>query len=221
MIEPHGPGSIWAWGHNDDGEIGDGTTSDKHTPTQESTGATNWSAVDTDFYHTVALKSDGTLWSWGYSQEGSLGNGTPGGEFSYTPLQEKTRATNWSAIAAGAFHTVALKSDGTIWAWGRPLWGALGVACPWDAYRQNMCTATDNTTPTQIGSATNWAAISAGNSYTIALKSDGTLWAWGHNDDGELGDGTTSDKYTPTQESTGATNWSAIAAGSSHAVALK
>jgi alpha-tubulin suppressor-like RCC1 family protein len=219
-------GTLWAWGNNEFGQLGDGTTAaarllgleplKRTIPVQESTGATDWSAIASggfqtgdEAYHTVALKSDGTLWGWGYNGNGQLGDGTTWNKD--IPTQESTEATSWSAIAAGGWHTVALRSDGTLWAWGKNNYGQLGDG-----------TVAEKHTPTQESTgATNWSAISAGFGRTVALKSDGTLWAWGKNDFGQLGDGTVAEKHTPTQESTGATNWSAISAGLSYTVALK
>jgi len=219
-------GTLWAWGNNEFGQLGDGTTAaarllgfdppNRTIPVQESTGATDWSAIASggfdsggEAYHTVALKSDGTLWAWGYNGNGQIGDGTTWNKD--IPTQESTEATSWSAIAAGGWHTVALRSDGTLWAWGKNSYGQLGDG-----------TVAEKHTPTQESTgATNWSAISAGFGRTVALKSDGTLWAWGKNNFGQLGDGTTAETHTPTQESTGATNWSAIAAGGYHTVAIK
>ncbi len=86
---------------------------------------------------------------------------------------------DWSVIAAGRHHTASLRSDGTLWAWGRNDYGQLGDG-----------TAVDKYSPTQVGSATNWSTIAAGWSHTVGLKSDGTLWTWGRNPYGQLGDGT-------------------------------
>ena len=203
-------GSLWAWGSNLYGQLGDGTNEYKYTPTQEATGATNWFTISAGDQHTVALKSDGTLWARGHNGYGQLGDGT----FithKNTPTQESTGATDWSAVAAGLKHTVALKSDGTLWSWGWNGQGQLGDG-----------TTVDKTNPTQESTgATDWSAITAGFYHAVALKSDGTLWAWGSNGQGRLGDGSNVDKTTPTQESTGSTNWSAIAAGTAHTVALK
>ena len=172
-------GTLWSWGDNISGQLGDGTTIIKTTPKQIGT-ATNWSAISAGGDHTLALKSDGTLWAWGFNYATF-----------FTPTQIGT-ATNWSAISAGGGFAIGLKSDGTLWAWGDNSSGQLGDG-----------TTTNKTTPTQIGTATNWTAISAGSNHTIALKSDGTLWAWGlnsgFNSSGQLGDGTTTDKITPVQ----------------------
>ena len=119
-----------------------------------------------------------------------------------SPAQVGT-ATNWASVAAGTGHTVAVKTDGTLWAWGDNLSGQLGDG-----------TTTDHSSPVQIGTATNWASVAAGVGHTVAIKTDGTLWAWGGNLYGQLGDGTTTDRSSPVQVGT-ATNWASVAAGDS------
>ena len=175
-------GTLWAWGDNTFGLLGNGTNTDTNTPVQIGTD-TNWMAISGGFGHTIALKSDGTLWAWGRNDEGQLGDGSSTDR--NTPVQIGT-ATNWTAISAGSQHTIALKSDGSLWAWGYNDDGQLGDG-----------SSTDRNTPVQIGADTNWTAISAGGYHTIALKSDGTLWAWGYNNEGQLGNGTNTDTNTP------------------------
>ncbi len=107
-------------------------------------------------------------------------------------------ATNWQAVAAGIEHTVALRRDGTLWAWGYNHYGQLGDG-----------TTTNQSQPGSGGQlTTNWQTVAAGGYHTVALKRDGTLWAWGYNDYGQLGDGTTADKPSP------------IAGGHSHQLAV-
>jgi len=198
-------GSLWAWGWNYCGQLGDGTTTDRSSPVQVGSD-TAWSAVATGYVHTVALKSDGTLWTWGRNYYGQLGDGTTTDRSS--PAQVGSD-TDWSAVAAGCGHTVALKSNGTIWAWGENNHGQLGDG-----------TMTDRSSPVQVGSDTDWSAVVTKGFHTLALKSDGTLWAWGSNTYGVLGDGTVSTRTSPVQVGSD-TNWSVVAASYTHTVALK
>jgi alpha-tubulin suppressor-like RCC1 family protein len=211
------PSTLWGWGENGAGQLGDGTYTSKNTPTQEVTGATNWSAIAAGTAYTVALKSDNTLWASGGNYYGVLGDGT---NISRNTLTQIGSATNWSAIVAGDHHAVALKSDGTLWTWGYNYYGQLATGTQsGNPTQTNYSAAADKNTPTQeTTGATNWTAIAAGEYHTVALKSDGTLWAWGNNNNGRLGDGTGTLRTTPTQEVTGATNWSAIVAGDHHTV---
>jgi len=202
-------GTLWAWGANIYGQVGDGTTTDKSVPTQEDTNAADWSRVNAGAFHTTAIKSDGTLWAWGYNIFGQLGDGTMTDKS--VPTQEGTYAADWSSVSAGTFHTTAIKSDGTLWAWGWNWYGQLGDG-----------TWTDKSVPTQEDTnAADWSIVSAGGYHTTANKSDGTLWAWGDNGYGQLGDGTTTDRSVPTQEDTNAADWSRVNAGYYHSTAIK
>ena len=200
-------GTLWAWGYNIYGQVGDGTTgTNRITPVQIG-NAGNWDKVACGDSHTAALKSDGTLWAWGYNADGQLGDGTTTSRT--TPVQIGT-ATNWAVVACGAAYTVAVKNDGTLWAWGTNFYGQLGDG-----------TVTSRTTPVQIGTATNWSAVVCGADHTVAVKNDGTLWAWGTNGHGQLGDGTTDQWRTfPVQIGTDA-NWAAAGCGIFHTMAVK
>ena len=135
----------------------------------------------------MALKKDGTLWAWGNNDFGELGLGDTIEQ--HAPTQVGT-ANDWAAAYCLGHHSVALKKDGTLWAWGENSYGQLGVG-----------DTTDRSSPTQVGSARDWAAIAPGGSdsyHTLALKKDGTLWAWGFNRFGQLGLGDTTDRLTPT-----------------------
>jgi alpha-tubulin suppressor-like RCC1 family protein len=184
----------------------------------------NWVSVSAGSAHTVALKSDGTLWAWGYNGFGQLGDG------SITPhlfpeqicmvegACSSTTDNNWVSVSAGSAHTVALKSDGTLWAWGWNFYGQLGDGSTVEKHSpEQICMIEGACSPTTDN---NWRSVSAGWYHTTALKSDGTLWAWGYNLDGELGDSTTTDQNSPEQIGTD-TNWSSLSAGWYHTTALK
>lgn len=204
-------GSLWGWGNNYYGQLGDGTEEiDRNVSTQEVTGATDWIAVSAGNTHTVALKSDGTLWAWGANGWGQLCDGTK--TYKMVPTKEVTGATDWVSVNAGDYLTTALKADGTIWSCGYGSYGQIG----------DGTTTVSVTVPTQEDTnATDWSSVSAGYYHVHAIKSDGTLWSWGKNDRGQLADGTEDHKSVPTPESTGDIDWVSVSAGSSNAHATK
>jgi alpha-tubulin suppressor-like RCC1 family protein len=179
-------GTLWAWGFNGNGELGDGTLVNKTVPTKIGTD-TDWSLICSGDNHTIALKTNGTLWAWGYNGFAALGDDTFVNK--NVPTQIGTD-TNWKSISAGFRHSIALKTDGTIWTWGTTTYGQIGLG-----QINNFGT----TVPTQVGTDNTWQEISAGSEHNISLKTDGTLWAWGYNREGELGNGLTLNKSRPTQ----------------------
>lgn len=199
-------GSLWAWGDNHAGQLGLGHEVATNVPTRVGAG-TNWAVVSATVSHCLALQADGSLWAWGDNYSGELGLGN--GEATNLPVRVGMD-TDWVAIAAGDDHSLALRSDGSLWAWGRNSSAELGL------------TGIDGTNvPARVGTGTNWSAISTGGGEnSLALQSDGSLWAWGGNEHGQCGLGFTSYAVeTPTRVGT-ATNWSVIAAGAEHALAL-
>jgi len=177
-------GTVWAWGDNYSGQLGDGTTTERRTPVQVS-GLTDVIAVTGGEGHGLALRADGTLWAWGDNYSGQLGDGTTTER--RTPVQV-SGLTDVIAVAAGGYHSLAVKTDGTLWTWGDNWSGQLGDG-----------TTTERITPVQILGLTDVIAIAAGWEHSLALKSDGTVWAWGLNDEGRLGDGTSDGRTSPVQ----------------------
>ena len=207
-------GSVWTWGYNTHGQLGDGTNVDKSFPVQVLgqggngylTGITHVMGGE---LHNLALKNDGTVWAWGMNMLDQLGDGNA--TDSWTPV-EVSGLSNITQIASRAYHSLAVKSDGTVWAWGWDFHGALGNGVSDQNY--------DYTSPVQVQGLNNPIMVSAGYCYSVALLQDHTLVAWGLNSDGQLGDGTTNDHYTPMPVQ-GLNNVIWVSAGWAQVVAIK
>jgi len=159
-------------------------------------------------FHSLAVKSDGTTIAWGKNEHYQLADSTKTNRSSPVNV---SGISNVIAVSAGSwgYHSVALKADGTVWAWGNNSAGQLGDG-----------TTVQKSSPVQVSSLTGIVAIATGSDHVVALKSDGTVWAWGQNDYGQLGDGTTTNSNVPVQVS-GLAGIVAIEAGDSHSIALK
>ncbi|MDP1802494.1 MAG: T9SS type A sorting domain-containing protein [Bacteroidota bacterium] len=200
--------TLWVWGNNTYGQFGNGGTTSQSTPLKIGT-ENKWQSIAVGGVQSVAVKTDGTLWAWGGNGNGELGDGTYINRDS--PIQIGS-ATNWKSVAAGEAHSLALKTDGTLWAWGYGADGQLGTG---------IFTAPTINTPTMVGTSNNWQSIAAGRFYTFAIKTNGTLWGWGSNTSGQLGDGTTSNiNDTPIQTGTD-TDWQSVACAWGTTFAIK
>jgi alpha-tubulin suppressor-like RCC1 family protein len=186
-------GTVWAWGLNDVGQLGNGTTTNSPVPVQVA-GLTGVAAVSAGEVHSLALLTDGTVRAWGDNFFGELGDGTT--TTRKTPVQVKGPGgvgvlNNVQAIAAGGHFSVALRNDGTAWAWGSGVDGQIGDG-----------TINGRLTPVQVhgldnvGFLNNVLAISSGQDHTLAMKNT-TVWAWGNNGFGQIGDNTTINRLTP------------------------
>ncbi len=198
--------SLWCWGQNAYGEVGNGTLfSTEYGPVEL---VKSWKTVSAGGRHTCAIKTDGTLWCWGNNQSGELGIGTLAKK--KAPAKVGT-AANWSLVAAGFFHTCAKKKDGTLWCWGQNKYGQVG----------NGATGKTVTKPVKVGSASNWDTISAGGFHNCALKkTTGGLYCWGWNGDGQLGIGNTVDQHKPHMVVNAGTGYQAVSAGGGHTCGL-
>ena len=222
-------GTLWVWGRNDEGQIGDGTTDYTTSPVAidadgDTFADTDWTAAAGGNWYSVALKSDGTLWAWGSNANGQLGIGTSDTLPHPTPIKLEVDLVgdpqpdhDWTKIALGHSHTVALRSDGTLWTWGFNNEGQLGDG-----------TTTTSLVPLSVDADgdtfadNDWTDVAASDgSHTIALKSDGTLWAWGNNSDGQLGDGFTISSSYPLEITDIGFGWVSGIAGENHTAGIK
>ena len=169
-------GSLLAWGRNDGGQLGDGTTIDRHSPVHI---MDNVVYVSAGYTHTAAIRGDGSLWIWGLNYHASTGDGSIIDRLSPIRVMD-----NVIAVSAGLWHTLAVQSDGSLWAWGSNEVGQIGDGTTIDRY-----------SPVHI--MDNVIAVSAGGGHSAAIMSDGSLWAWGFNNSGCVGDGSTIDRLRP------------------------
>lgn len=201
-------GTLWAWGYDAFGQLGLSDSSNNRSSPVQIGSLTTWASVmyGNECRQSLAVKTDGTLWAWGYNNKGQLGLQDTANRSS--PVQVGA-LTNWFSVAAGGYNgqynTLAIKTDGTLWAWGYNNHGQLGVAT-------NAGTVTGVSSPVQVGALTNWVKVVTNGDHTLAIKTDGTLWAWGYNGQGQLGLGSTTDASSPVQVGAG-TSWTAIAVG--------
>jgi alpha-tubulin suppressor-like RCC1 family protein len=180
-------GSLWAWGRNDAGQLGDGTTTDRHSPIKVLDGVVSISIGDRN---TFAIKTDGSLWAWGVNWYGQLGDGTATTYDANWNLIDNDRSSpvkimdSVVSVSSDWDFTVAVKTDGSLWAWGRNDNGQLGDG-----------TTADRHSPVKIMDSV--VSVSVSWEFTMAIKTDGSLWAWGFNEHGFLGDGTTVNRRLP------------------------
>ena len=204
-------GTLWTWGAGTGGKLGNATITNTSTPVTTFAGGTNWKSVVCGNTHTAAIKTDGTLWTWGVGSAGQLGNATTSTTTS-TPVTTFAGGTNWKQVSGGNVHTAAIKTDGTLWTWGLGDNGRLG----------NAVTTGNRSTPvTTFAGGTNWKQVSGGFSYIAAIKTDGTLWTWGDGGNGQVGNGVYASRSTPVTTFAGGTNWKQVDCGINHVAAIK
>lgn len=211
-----GDGTLWCWGDNTYGEIGDGTTQNKTTPVQIAALGSDVESVSLGFDHTCAVKTDGTLWCWGRNEYGQLGDGTT--QDKTTPNAVASLGGTVDRVALGVAHSCAIRDDGSVECWGANSTGQLGDGTQTDASTPGPVAAV----PTPVAAVDLGGFVGPGsNSHTCWLGSDTLPWCSGENVNGQLGDGTTQDKVTPLAATTVGSGVTDLALGSRHTCAVK
>jgi alpha-tubulin suppressor-like RCC1 family protein len=202
-------GSLWAWGCNSCGQLGDNTSIIKSSPVSVVGGFTDWCRISAGGYFNAAIRTNGTLWTWGSNYRGQIGDNTTVSKSS--PVSVVGGFTDWCQVSAGSNTTAAIRTNGTLWTWGYNSHGLLG----------------DNTVISKlspvsvVGGFTDWCQVSAGSSITAAIRTNGTLWTWGYNGNGRLGDNTVVAKSSPVSVVGAFTDWWQVSAGNGHTAAIR
>jgi len=197
--------SMWAWGENRYGNLGDGTTKERKDPVAVEADR-RWKYAAAGSHHALGIDKEGKLWAWGDNSKGQLGDGTTT-ERHWPVLIDGDH--NWSVVSAGTAHSLAVRSDGTLWGWGENIAGKIGDG-----------TTISRNFPKRIGFDNDWKTITSGDHYNLALKEDGTLWSWGQNEYGQIGQSSRLVVPEPTQIGSGKT-WRSIAASGATSFAIQ
>ncbi|MEG6591327.1 fibronectin type III domain-containing protein [Paenibacillus barengoltzii] len=197
-------GTVWSWGENTIGQLGNSQLAAQQSVPKKIENLNSVVAISAGHTHALALKSDGTVWSWGSNFSGELGLGTTNN--SYVPVKIPS-LSGVKAISAGMFYSIAVKTDGTVWAWGMNNYGQLGDG-----------TTTNRSVPVRITALSGVEEVAAGLYHALALKQDGSVWSWGYNYYGQLGDGTITNRTTPVRIGT-LSGIKQISAGMYHSMA--
>jgi alpha-tubulin suppressor-like RCC1 family protein len=203
-------GSLWNWGSGADGRLGINNNVNRSTPITTVAGGNNWKQVAAASRNCVAVKTDGTLWCWGLNENSQAGNL---GSAANIPVTTFVGGTTWKSVATGGFVTAAIKTDGTLWTWGQNGgdYGTLGQNAVFEA----------RTPATTFAGGNNWKQVALHGNNIAAIKTDGTLWTWGYNDLGQVGDNTNTTKRTPVTTFAGGNNWKSVACGNTWKAAIK
>lgn len=201
-------GSVWCWGENEFGQLGDGTLTQRNAPTAVDALSSDVTALAAGYKFTCALKTDGSAWCWGLNSSGQLGDGTTVNRS--VPTAVSGLSSGVTAMAGGWTHACALKADGSVWCWGVNAHGQVGDG-----------TQTQRLIPVAVnGLGSGVASLSAGSEFNCVRKTDGSVWCWGRGDGGQLGNTPTNDSWVPLAV-TGLDSVAVVTVGYSHACVLK
>jgi len=196
-------GGLYCWGDDANGALGlGGGTPGALRLLPSRVGSETWSAVSGGDVHTCAIRADRSIWCWGGNGHAQLGDGTTAAHA--TPMRVGA-ATDWASVSVEGTHSCAIKTGGTLWCWGDARFGQLGLGIP----------GADISAPTQVGTATDWQSVSAGQFHTCGLRgATPDLYCWGFNGSGAVGDGSGSgEEDSPTMITPPTSHWTNVTAG--------
>jgi alpha-tubulin suppressor-like RCC1 family protein len=202
-------GTLWAWGFNGSGRLGNNTITSRSSPVSVVGGFTDWCQVSGGTAHSLGVRTNGTAWAWGFNGQGRLGDNTTIDKSS--PVSVVGGFTDWCQVSAGGRHSLGLRTNGTAWSWGYNSQGRLG----------DNSTISRSSPVSVVGGFTDWCQVSAGGTHSLGVRTNGTAWAWGRNDLGQLGDDTTTDRSSPVSVVGGFTDWCQVSAGYTHNLGLR
>jgi alpha-tubulin suppressor-like RCC1 family protein len=209
-------GTIWAWGGNAVGQLGDNTITNRSSPVSVVGDFTDWISTSAGGNHSLALRANGTLWAWGNNANGQIGDNTP--VFSkLSPVSVVGNFTDWIQASAGSLHSLGLRANGTLWAWGANKLTTISI----DG-RLGDNTTVDRSSPVSVvGGFSDWVQASAGGYHSLGVRANGTLWAWGAGGNGRLGQNAVTNRSSPISVIGGFTDWVQADAGSLHSLGVR
>jgi alpha-tubulin suppressor-like RCC1 family protein len=206
-------GTIWAWGCNAGGRLGDNTTVSKSSPVSVVGGFTDWCQIDAGNQQSLAIRQNGTAWAWGYNVRAGLGDNTETNRSS--PVSVVGGFCDWSQVSAGNYFSLGVRTNGTAWAWGFNLQGNLGD-------NTSCLTAPNRSSPVSVvGGFCDWCQVSAGNGHSLGVRTTGSAWSWGAGNYGRLGNDSTSNRSSPVSVVGGFTDWCQVSAAGNFSLAVR
>jgi hypothetical protein len=202
-------GSLWAWGYNAYGRLGDNSNTDRSSPVSVVGGFSDWVSASAGGFHSLGVRANGTLWAWGLNSFGRLGDNTITDRSS--PVSVVGGFSDWISASVGGFHNLGVRANGSLWAWGNNGQGRLGDG-----------SITNRSSPVSVaGGFSDWISASAGAAHSLGVRANGSLWAWGYNGSGRLGDDTVTSRLSPVSVVGGFTDWVSASAGGFHSLGVR
>lgn len=205
-------GTAWCWGYNNVGQLGNYSIVTRSSPVSVVGEFTDWTQISVAAYrHTAGLRANGSIWCWGSNTQGQLGNNS---NLSSRSPVEVVGGFVWTQVSAGHQHNMAIQANGTAWGWGGGIFGMIGQG--------SYGSASNRSSPMSVvGDFSDWAQVSAGRSHSLGVRANGSLWAWGRNNFGQLGDNNSINRSSPISVIGGFADWVQISAGLYNSAALR